>query len=79
MPFVFEGIFYGIAAALAATLSLLAAAYFLSPLTEGAIPQGNFMGLYLDFLLPVFLGLLSLGVLLGMISSSIAIRRYLKG
>lgn len=78
MPFVFEGIFYGIAAALTTAASLFGVAYFISPITEGAIPQGNFMGLYLSFFFPVFLGLLLLGILLGVISSSIAIRRYLK-
>lgn len=78
MPFVFEGIFYGIAAALTTAVSLFGVAYFISPITEGAIPQGNFMGLYLTFFFPVFLGLLVLGILLGVISSFIAIRRYLK-
>lgn len=78
MPFIFEGIFYGIAAALTTAVSLFGVAYFISPITEGAIPQGNFMGLYLTFFFPVFLGLLVLGILLGVISSFIAIRRYLK-
>lgn len=78
MPFLFEGIFYGIAAALSAAIALFAAAYFISPLTEGTIPQGNFLGLYLSFFLPVFLGILLLGILLGVLSSTIAIRRYLK-
>ncbi len=78
MPFVFEGVFYGIAAALATAVALFGAAYFISPLTEGAIPQGNFMGLYTSFFLPVFGGILLLGIALGVLSSSIAIRRYLK-
>lgn len=79
MPFVFEGIFYGIAAALATALALFGVAYVISPLTQGALPQGNFMGLYLQFFIPFFLGLILLGVFLGVLSSSIAIRRYLKG
>ena len=78
MPFVFEGVFYGIAAALATTIALFGAAYIISPLTQGALPQGNFMGLYIEFLVPVLLGLLLLGIFLGVLSSSIAIRRYLK-
>lgn len=78
MPFVFEGMFYGIAAALATAASLFVVAYFISPLTTGALPQGNFMNLYLQFFSPVFSGVLLLGVLLGVISSAIAIRRYLK-
>ncbi len=78
MPFVFEGVFYGIAAALATIPALFGAAYFISPLTQGAIPQGNFIGLFMQFLFPMILGLLILGVFLGVLSSSIAIRRYLK-
>lgn len=78
MPFVFEGIFYGIAAALTTALALFGAAYVISPLTQGALPQGNFMGLYLHFFFPMLLGLLILGIFLGVLSSSIAIRRYLK-
>lgn len=78
MPFVFEGVFYGIAAALATTIALFGAAYLISPLTQGALPQGNFMGLYIEFLAPVLVGLLLLGIFLGVLSSSIAIRRYLK-
>lgn len=78
MPFVFEGVFYGISAALMTTLSLYIVAYFISPLTEGAIPQGNFLGLYNDFFFLFFFGTMILGILLGVISSSIAIRRYLK-
>lgn len=79
MPYLFEGIFYGIAAALVTTVSLYIVAYFISPLTQGALPQGNFMGLYMSFFFPVFFGILFLGTLLGVISSSIAIRRYLNG
>ncbi|MDP2837945.1 MAG: permease-like cell division protein FtsX [Candidatus Moranbacteria bacterium] len=79
MPFIFEGIFYGVAAALVTSASLFGVAYFIAPFTEGALPQGNFMGMYLYFFFPVLLGLLFLGVLLGVISSFIAIHRYLKG
>lgn len=78
MPYLFEGIFYGIAAALVTTASLAIVAYFISPLTQGALPQGNFMGLYASFFLPIFFGTLFLGVLLGVVSSTIAIKRYLK-
>lgn len=78
MPFLFEGIFYGIFAAITTALALLVAAYFISPLTQGAIPQGNFLGLYMSFFFPVFGGLLVLGVALGVLSSTIAIRRYLR-
>ena len=78
MPYLFEGIFYGVAAALVTTVSLSIVAYFISPMTQDALPQGNFMGLYTTFFIPIFFCFFFLGILLGVISSSIAIRRYLK-
>lgn len=79
MPFVFEGILYGLAAALITILLLFIVAYYISPLTQGAVPQGNFMGLYLSYFWMVLGGLVLLGTSLGVLSSAIAIRRYLKG
>lgn len=78
MPYLFEGIFYGIAAAIVTMISLSIVAYFVSPITQNALPQGNFMKLYSDFFFPIFFGTLFLGTLLGVVSSSIAIKRYLK-
>ena len=78
MPFVFEGALYGLVAAIATILLLAGVAYFIAPLTQGAIPQGNFLNLYLDYFWYILSGLIILGVLLGVISSAIAIRRYLK-
>lgn len=78
MPFVFEGILYGLTAALVTSVSLFGIAYFISPLTQGSIPQGNFMNLYLSYFWITLVGLLLLGILLGVVSSAIAIRRYLK-
>ncbi len=77
-PFIFEGILYGVVAALVTMFLLLGIAYYISPLTQGAIPQGNFLKLYLYNIHWVFLGNLLLGTILGMLSSAIAIRRYLK-
>ncbi len=79
MPFVFEGVLYGLAAALITILLLFIVAYYISPLTQGAVPQGNFMGLYLSYFWMVLGGLVLLGTSLGVLSSAIAIRRYLKG
>ncbi len=77
-PFIFEGILYGVVAAFVTMLLLLGIAYYISPLTQGAIPQGNFLKLYLYNIHWVFLSNLLLGTVLGMLSSAIAIRRYLK-
>jgi cell division transport system permease protein len=78
MPFVFEGILYGLAAALVTIVLLFIIAYYISPMTEGAVPQGNFMGLYLGYFWIVLPAVALLGTGLGVLSSYIAIRRFLK-
>lgn len=78
MPFVFEGIFYGLASGLVVMLLLFGTAYFVSPLTAGNIPEGNALSLFLGNFLIIFAGVFGAGILLGMISSFIAIRKYLK-
>ncbi|MBI2439665.1 MAG: ABC transporter permease [Candidatus Moranbacteria bacterium] len=78
MPFVFEGALYGLVASVVTMLFLFIAARFIAPLTEGAIAQGNFLHLYYDYFWVLFGGLVLLGISLGVLSSAIAIRRYLK-
>ena len=78
MPFVFEGALYGLVAALTTAVLLFGVAYYIAPLTEGAIPQGNFMGLYMSYFWITLGALVALGIGLGVLSSAIAIRRYLK-
>jgi cell division transport system permease protein len=78
MPFVFEGILYGLTAALVTILFLFVVAYYISPMTRGAVPQGDFMGLYLGYFWIVLPSVALLGMGLGVLSSYIAIRRYLK-
>lgn len=78
MPFVFEGIFYGISSAILVMLLLLATTKFIAPLTRGSIPQGDLMGYYFAHFWLIFATLILAGTVLGVISSFIAIRRYLK-
>ncbi len=78
MPFVFEGIFYGISASIVAVALLFITIKFISPLTQGAIPQGNISTFYFQHFWLIFGMLLAFGSILGVISSFIAIRRYLK-
>ena len=78
MPFIFEGALYGLVASLVTLVFLAIVAYFIAPLTQGALPQGNFMDLFLDLFWYTLGGLILLGVSLGVLSSAIAIRRYLK-
>lgn len=78
MPFIFEGALYGLVASIVTTLFLAIVAYYIAPLTQGALPQGNFLNLFLNLFWYTLGGLILLGVSLGVLSSTIAIRRYLK-
>jgi cell division transport system permease protein len=78
MPFIFEGILYGVSASIVSSIMLLITAKLVSSYVQKAIAQGNLMSVYLSNFWPIFGMLLLLGVFLGVISSFIAIRRYLK-
>lgn len=78
MPFVFEGIFYGFASGLIVILLLFGTSYFISPLTDGIISQGSALKIFFNNFLIIFAGVFGIGILLGAISSFIAIRKYLK-
>jgi len=78
MPFVFEGALYGLTAALITAIFISGVVYYISPLTQGAVSQGSFINLYISYFWYILSGVILLGVLLGVISSIIAIRRYLK-
>lgn len=78
MPFVFEGALYGLTAALVTMVFLYGIASYIAPYTNGAIAQGNFMNLYLEYFWFLLGGLILLGISLGVVSSAIAIRRYLR-
>jgi cell division transport system permease protein len=78
MPFFFEGIFYGFSASIVSAIMLLITAKILSSFVQRTISQDNLMSLYLANFWLIFGVLFVLGILLGVISSFIAIRRYLK-
>ncbi len=78
MPFIFEGVFYGIVSSLLASLFLFLISHSLAPITAGALPEGDLRSLFLHNFPLIFLGLLALGISLSSLSASLAIRRYLK-
>jgi cell division transport system permease protein len=78
MPFIFEGIFYGFSASIVSAIMLLITAKLVSNFVQKAISQGDVMSLYLANFWYIFGILFTLGILLGVVSSFIAIRRYLK-
>jgi len=78
MPSIFEGIFYGICAAVSAMAFLLITARLIAPLTKGALQEGDLLSFCFQYFWIIFAGIIMLGIILGMVSSFIAIRRYLK-
>ncbi len=78
MPSIFEGIFYGFLASLIAMILIALSVYGMLPLLKGLIPQEEIFAFSLNNLAIVF-GVVSVsGLLVGFLSSYIAIRRYLK-
>lgn len=78
LPFIFEGVFYGMISGLVVLTMLFATAYFIRPLTQGNIAQGDSISLFLHHFLLIFVGVFGAGIALGAVSSFIAIRKYLK-
>jgi cell division transport system permease protein len=78
MPVIFEGAMYGLMATFFTLLFLLIVAMYMAPLTQGAISEGNVLQLYGRNFFSIAFMVLLLGVGLGVISSALAIRRYLK-
>jgi cell division transport system permease protein len=78
MPFVFEGIFYGVSAALIVMICLFGTSKFLAPITQGSIGGGDIVTFYFAHFFIIFGSLLFSGIFLGTLSGVIAIKRYLK-
>lgn len=78
MPYVFEGILYGLCAGITAVALVALSAYGLSSYTQGAFPQGNMFQVFMAYLPTITVSTICLGIFLGVVSSFIAIHRYLK-
>lgn len=78
MPHVFEGIFYGITSAIAVLILLFITVQFIAPVIQRDISKDVLISFYFQYFSLTALFLFISGILLGMISSFIAIRRYLK-
>lgn len=78
MPFVIEGLIYGVCAVIVALAVLYPLVSWLSPRLDGFIPGVDLMGYFVGNLPRIILIQLAVGVGLGVISSGIAVRRYLK-
>jgi cell division transport system permease protein len=78
MPFVFEGIFYGLVSAVVVMLALFVTSRLLVPITRGSIGGSDILSFYLKHFFPILGSLIVSGIFLGTVSGIIAIRRYLK-
>ncbi len=77
-PFLLQGILSGVFAALINLIIFLGIAWKLSPIINGYLPGSELFAYYWVHILPIFLILLGIGIFLGVVSSFIAVRRYLK-
>jgi cell division transport system permease protein len=77
-PFVFEGIMYGIVAGLVTLILFYPLTIWLGPLTENFFSDINLFDYYIDKFSKIFFIVLGSGVLLGAISSYIAVWKYLR-
>lgn len=73
MPFVFEGILYGLSAGILTLVMLTGVSYGLKGLTNGFLFE-----VFLTHITVFTIGVIVIGIFLGVISSFIAIRRYLR-
>lgn len=77
-PFVFEGILYGIASAFIALIVFYPVTFWLGPRTEEFFGNINLLYYYLENFGQIFAIIVGSGILLGAISSFLAVRKYLK-
>jgi len=78
MPFVFEGFLYGLISGILSVGLLFGMTYYIAPFTSGSVKAGDVLNIFFDYFWYLFAGLTILGILLGVMSSALAIRRYLK-
>lgn len=78
IPSIFEGIYYGLFASIVAMIFIAILAYSGIPITEGVISKEEMIGFYITNLWKIGVLMLFAGILIGVISSVISIRRYLK-
>lgn len=77
-PYLFSGILYGATGALVTVIFMIPAVNFASPYFQAFIPEMNLASYFYRNIASLFLYLLMFGTGLGIVSSWIAIRRYLK-
>jgi len=77
-PFIVEGVIYGVLAAFVALLIIYPTLYFISPKVTSFLPEVDLLYFFEINIGQILVLLVGMGVALGVISSAIAIRRYLR-
>ena len=77
-PFLVEGGLYGVFAGLITIVIFYPLIYLASPKVEILMPNANLMGYFIGNAFQYVLLVFSVGMLLGIVSSTVAIRRFLK-
>lgn len=77
-PFIVEGVLYGIISSLVTLGILYPIFYFLSPKLSGFLPIEDLFGYFQSNVWSFLVLLLGIGIVLGVVSSLIAIRKYLR-
>jgi cell division transport system permease protein len=77
-PFIVEGVLHGVLSSLITMMILFPIAWIISPRIGSLIPGFDMFLYFQEHVFTLFLTLLAVGICLGVASSMIAIRRYLK-
>jgi len=78
LPFIYEGIIYGLFSALISMIILFFAAKYGTPYVSRIIPSEDLVKFYLDNIWIMFVLQAGIGAFLGIFTSIVAIRKYLK-
>lgn len=77
-PYIIEGITYGLISGILSTLIIWPIVYFLSPYVNAFIPEMNLRQYFMSYIFVILLQQVLFGIVVGVVSSIIAVRRYLK-
>ncbi len=77
-PFIFEGMMYGFVSAIITLVLFYPLTFWLGPITEGFFGDINLFKYYIDNFGEIFLLIIGTGIALGVISSYLAVRKYLR-
>ncbi|MFC1609015.1 cell division protein FtsX [Patescibacteria group bacterium] len=78
VPSLFEGILYGFFSAMLAIILVFVSAKSVAPLFEGVMSQDDLTSFYWEYFWLIFAGVMVFGIVIGVVSSLVAIRKYLK-